>query len=341
VTTAASTFARTAGPFGSWLSVRHSLRAEAALVLVLYGLYELARGMVVGNAAEAVRHPRQLVALERSTGLFFEERMQDAAHAFPGLIDLLGISYLTFHLAVTVVVLLWLHRRRPAAFPLVRTTLVLASGLALVGYLVYPTAPPRQSGIGITDTVSGGHVDLNSGLVSSLYNPHAAVPSMHFGYALVVGAAVAWVTRRRLVQATAAFYPAFVLLVIVATGNHFLPDAFAGAVVVGVAASVAHLLARPAADAAGLARFPERKAPAQAPEPAGPGGRRRLCERGQRDRRPTPDEHGHSRGCRIAKTWDHPDDALLHCACGTDRATSRLSETWTSNPTRSLLANRC
>jgi len=59
---------RTAGPFGSWLSVRHALRAEAALVLVLYGLYELARGMVVGNAAEAVRHARQLVALERSTG---------------------------------------------------------------------------------------------------------------------------------------------------------------------------------------------------------------------------------------------------------------------------------
>ena len=154
VTTAASMSARTAGRLGSWLSVRHSLHAKAALVLTLYGLYELARGMVVGNAAEAVRHARQLVTLERSTGLFIEERMQDATHAFPGLIDLLGISYLTFHLAVTVVVLLWLHRRRPAAFPLVRTTLVLASGLALVGYLVYPTAPPRLSGIARSQTPS-------------------------------------------------------------------------------------------------------------------------------------------------------------------------------------------
>ena len=106
--------------------------------------------------------------------------MQDAAHAFPGLIDLLSISYLTFHLAVTVAVLLWLHRRRPAAFPLVRTTLVIASGLALVGYLVYPTAPPRMAGIGIADTVSGGHVDLNSGLVSSLYNPLRRRPQHAF-----------------------------------------------------------------------------------------------------------------------------------------------------------------
>ena len=197
--------------------------------------------------------------------------MQDAPHALPGF-DLLSISYLTFHLAVTVVVLLWLHRRRPAAFPIVRTTLVIASGLALVGYLVYPTAPPRMAGIGIADTVSGGHVDLNSGLVSSLYNPYAAVPSMHFGYALVAGAAVAWLTSRRLVQAAAAFYPAFVLLVIVATGNHFLFDALAGAAVIGVAAGGALLLARPAADAVGVARFPERRAPGQAPESAGQGG---------------------------------------------------------------------
>ena len=258
--------ARTAGRLGSWLSVRHSLRAEAAVVLVLYGLYELARGMVVGDAAEAVRHARQLVTLERSTGVFIEERMQDAAHAFPGLIDLLSISYLTFHLAVTVAVLLWLHRRRPAAFPIVRTTLVLASGLALVGYLVYPTAPPRLSGIGITDTVSGGHIDLNSGLVSSLYNPYAAVPSMHFGYALVVGREPASVRPpTSLCASSALLYPAFVLLVVVATGNHFLLDALAGAVVVGVAAGGALLLARPAADAVGLARFPERRAPGQAP----------------------------------------------------------------------------
>jgi hypothetical protein len=98
----------------------------------------------------------------------------------PSRADLLNGSYLTLHLAVTVAVLLWLHRRRPEAFPLVRTTLVIASGLALGGYLVYPTAPPRTAGIGIADTVSSGHVDLNTGLVSSLYNPYAAVPSMHF-----------------------------------------------------------------------------------------------------------------------------------------------------------------
>src|SRR5215208_7591499 len=97
-------------------------------------------------------------------------------------------------------VLLWLHQRRPAAFAFVRTTLLLASGLALVGFLVYPTAPPRLAGIGIADTVSNGHVDLNRGLVSSLYNPYAALPSMHVGYALVVAAALVRLGRTRTVR---------------------------------------------------------------------------------------------------------------------------------------------
>ena len=75
--------ARTAGRLGSWLSVRHSLRSEAAAVLALYGLDELARGLVVGDAEEADRHARRLVALERSLHLFLEANVQRAAQALP------------------------------------------------------------------------------------------------------------------------------------------------------------------------------------------------------------------------------------------------------------------
>ena len=212
------------------LSQRHSLRAEAVLVLSLYGLYELVRGFAGGDTT-ANRHALRLVALERSLHLFLEADVQRAAHSIPGVISLLGFAYLTLHLSVTAGVLLWLHRRRPDVFPFVRTTLLLASGLALIGFLVYPTAPPRLAGIGIADTVSNGHVDLNHGLISSLYNPDAAVPSMHVGYALIVAASLFFHGRRRLVRALAALYPPFVLLVVVATGNHFFFDAASGALV--------------------------------------------------------------------------------------------------------------
>jgi len=248
-----------AGGLRSWLSARHSLRGEASAVLVLYGMYEVARALVVGNAAEADRHAHRLVSIEQSLHVFIEANVQRAAQPIPDLTGLLGVSYLTLHLGVTAVVLLWLHQRHRAAYPFVRTTLMLASGLALIGFLVYPTAPPRLAGIGIADTVSNGHVDLNHGLVSSLYNPYAAVPSMHIGYALIVAAGVLRVGRGRLVRALATVYPPFVLLVIVATGNHFLFDAAAGALVAGLAAALATILMRRAAPARLSSLRPQRE----------------------------------------------------------------------------------
>jgi hypothetical protein len=130
---------RTIGRLGCWPSVRHSLRVEAAGAVTVYGLYQVARGLVGADAAEADAHAHRLL-----------------------------------HLAVTAELLLWLHRRRPEGFPFVRTALLVASGLALVGFLVYPTAPPRLAGVGMVDTVSGGHVDLNRGLVSSVHSAGAA-----------------------------------------------------------------------------------------------------------------------------------------------------------------------
>jgi hypothetical protein len=139
----------------------------------------------------------------------------------------------------------------------VRTTLLLASGLALVGFLVYPTASPRLAGLGIVDTVSSGRVDLNHGLVSSLYNPDAAVPSMHIGYAVVVGASLLRYARSYRAHLAGALYPPFVLLVVVATGNHFFFAAAAGAITVALAAGAALLITRPSTPGR-LARLPER-----------------------------------------------------------------------------------
>ena len=233
---------RTSGRLVAWLSARHSLSIEAAGALTLYGLYELTRDLVVSDSAQADAHAHRLVALERSLHLFVESNVQRAVQTLPGVTSLLGVAYLTLHLTVTAGVLLWLHRRRPEGFAFARTALLLASALSLVGFLVYPTAPPRLAGIGIPDTVSGQHVDLNRGLVSSLYNPYAAVPSMHVGYALIVAAALLHHGRHLLVRALGALYPPFVVLVTVATGNHFFLDAAAGALVAGLAAALAALL---------------------------------------------------------------------------------------------------
>jgi hypothetical protein len=207
--------------------------AELGIVFVLYALYELLRGVGDSSVAVARDHSSDIVALERAFNVFFEQAVQDWATSIPTLPGLLGAFYVTMHLGATAAALVWLYRSHPAHFPLVRNTLVFATAISLVGYVLYPAAPPRLSGHGFVDTVSSHtHVNLSSDLLGSLYNPFAAVPSMHFGYSLIVGAVLFTYARRPAVRIAGALYPPFMLFDIVATGNHFLFDAAAGGIVV-------------------------------------------------------------------------------------------------------------
>jgi PAP2 superfamily len=253
-----------------WLTTRRSWTVEMLAVVTLYVLYEATRGLAAGGAAVAVDHARSVASVERTVGLFVEHDVQQAAHAVPGLIGTLGVLYLTLHLGVTGAYLIWLYRRDPVAFPVVRTTLLIATALSVAIFVLYPTAPPRMAGIGLADTVSGGHVDLNRGLLPAFYNPFAAIPSLHFGYALVVGVSLSRHSRRLAGRVAGALYPAVVVVVIVATGNHFLLDAAAGAVVV-VGALAAALALRPTTEttppAPARAHRPPPTPPQESPQP--------------------------------------------------------------------------
>src|SRR5918996_4377073 len=224
--------------------------AELGIVIALYAAYEVLRGLGDGTLAVARDHAADIVALERSFNVFVEHAVQQWAAGIPALPTFLGLFYITSHLGLTSAAVVWLHRRRPEHFPVVRNTLVFATALSLLGYVLYPAAPPRLSGLGFVDTVSAHtQVNLSSDLLGSLYNPFAAVPSMHFGYALIVGFALAAYARRPVIRVIGALYPPFMLFDIVATGNHFLFDAAMGGLVVLVAAYFATLTVRTAAPA--------------------------------------------------------------------------------------------
>lgn len=223
-------------------------RIEAAAAVALYGAYELVRGLGGEDWAAARLHTADIVGLERSLGIFRERGIQDASLSAPGLARILGVLYLTLHFAGTIAFLIWVHRRRPHAFALVRTTLVASTGLALAGYILYPAAPPRLANMGFADTVSDrAGLNLSSDLLGALYNPIAAVPSLHFGYALLVGAGLAALASHRVVRVAGALYPLVMLYVIVATGNHFFVDAALGGLVVAAGWLVARALVAPAA----------------------------------------------------------------------------------------------
>ena len=66
---------------------------------------------------------------------------------------------------------------------------LVAFGIALIGYTVFPTAPPRfLPEWGFIDTVAQfTGVPQDSVTVDALFNPYAAVPSMHAGFAIMIG----------------------------------------------------------------------------------------------------------------------------------------------------------
>jgi hypothetical protein len=198
-----------------------------------------------GNAtlAAARSHTDDIVAFERHLHVFGERTLQNAAHAVPALPSVLGVAYMLLHFAGTITFLVWLYKRHRDRFAFVRNILIVGTAVGLVTYVLFPAAPPRLAGLGFVDTVTNGaHVNLSSNVLGSVYNPYAAVPSLHFGYALIVGVAIAAYARRRAVRIMGALYPGVMLIVIVATGNHFFFDAAAGAVVVGIGYVVARLL---------------------------------------------------------------------------------------------------
>ncbi len=217
----------------NWFSAGHSGVQEAVGLAALYGAYEVIRGFGGHDLGTALANTDRIVSLEQHLGLFVERSVQTGAQSVAFLPALLGFLYLSLHFLGTGAAIIWVHRRRPDAYPIVRTTLVASTALALVGYLAFPAAPPRLAELGFVDTVTkSAGINLSSDLLGSLYNPIAAVPSLHFGYAVIVGVALATLATNRVVRLAGALYPALMLFVIVATGNHFLFDAAAGGLTV-------------------------------------------------------------------------------------------------------------
>jgi len=157
------------------------------------------------------------------------------------LIDAASWTYVNSHFTVTTLTLAFIYLRRNPSFYFVRNMFMVAMGLALVFHVAYPTAPPRlMPEWGFSDSVARFTGLTSEGATANaLYNPFAAVPSMHVAFALMLGVPMAALARRRTVKALWSAYPVLVSAVVVITANHWWFDAFLGAVVAGVAAAAA------------------------------------------------------------------------------------------------------
>jgi hypothetical protein len=227
-----------------WLDV---LR-QVALFAAAYLAYRLVRGLVEGDAGAAFAHARDLISLERTTHLFVEPSIQAWASGSRVLMGFSSWLYVNAQTTVTVAALIYLYLRHNRNFYFVRNMFMIAMFIALVGYTAFPTAPPRfMPEWGFIDSVSdftGVRVSHSSASMTALFNPYAAVPSMHVAFALMIGWPLARLARHRLVSVLWLMYPFLMTFVIVVTANHFIVDALLGALTAGASAYGARWLAR-------------------------------------------------------------------------------------------------
>ena len=221
--------------------LRFSGRREAAIGLGVYAVYLLGRQLKLRTDARkrANRNAGRVLSLERRLGIDVEPSLQRLLLPRKRLIAVLNVAYVTLNVGLTVGWLIRLFQRRDPEFHRLRRAAVLATLGAQPVFLLFPVAPPRTLE-GFVDTIADvSGFDLDRGLVAKLYDPIAAMPSIHVAYAVVTGAGIAATAATPLARKVAPAYPPLVAIVVFVTANHYVLDARAGAGLAGVALRLA------------------------------------------------------------------------------------------------------
>jgi membrane-associated phospholipid phosphatase len=206
---------------------------QFAIWVGFYVAYQLVRGAADRNLASAYRHGEWVVLEERRFGALFEPALQRVTDTSSVLITLTSYTYWLSQFAVVALTLAWVYFRHHERFAGFRNWLIFANLIGLVGYILVPTAPPRMfPEWGFIDTL-GKYSSLNhdSGLISFVANPYAAMPSLHAMDAFIVGIVMASVCRSRIVKAFWYVWPAWVAFAVLSTGNHYWLDVAAGVLI--------------------------------------------------------------------------------------------------------------
>ncbi|GHF91554.1 bifunctional glycosyltransferase 87/phosphatase PAP2 family protein [Streptomyces sp. NRRL_ISP-5395] len=249
-------------PFWRRVLTRPNLLLELLLIRVVYDAYAQVRLAARAGRPLAEEHGRQIHAIEQWLHIDIEHWVNHTVVQITWLREFFDYYYSTFHFIVPLTILGVLYVRRPADYRWVRSSIGFATLLALVGFWLYPLAPPRlMPGLGFIDTVHGvqDFAKPDYGTLTTVTNQYAAMPSLHFGWSLWCGVVIVMLAPKLWMKALGLLHPLFTIAAIVATANHWVLDAAGGALVVSLGFGLTYLLSGPRRLVAG-----EREAAAEA-----------------------------------------------------------------------------
>jgi len=194
---------------------------ELAWFGALYLVYDGDRWVFAGRPDVARANAASVTHFERLLHIAIEGSVQQSLSG-SAVSWFLANVYLAAQLAVLPGSLFYLYRRAPSIYRALRNTVVAVWAASIPIFAAYPVAPPRLAGIGLKDTVSHQAAVALTGHSTLFYNPYAAMPSLHVGFAFAISVALAAAAKHSLTKALTLLWGPLVTLAVIATGNHYV-----------------------------------------------------------------------------------------------------------------------
>jgi membrane-associated phospholipid phosphatase len=213
---------------------------QFAIWIGFYVAYQVARGQADQDTAQAFVNGQRVIDAQRALHAMIELPLQHLVDGSEFLVQATSYTYWLSQFAVVGIALLYVYFRSQERFYRFRDILIVANLIGLVGYVTFPTAPPRMfPEAGFEDTLAEhAAVSHDTSFIAFAANPYAAMPSLHSADALIVGITMAIVVRRRWAKVLWLAWPLWVWFSVMATGNHFWLDIAVGVLVAGIAAAI-------------------------------------------------------------------------------------------------------
>ena len=210
---------------------------EIAIVAGAYWIYMYTRVLVFDDfGATALANAVTIISLEESLGFFWEPEWQAwTISSAKALVVFFNWAYIVTFWPIIVATGLILYIVNRDRYRYYRNIVLLSFALALVGFMLFPLAPPRMMAAHFVDTIKTfGPAFYASREFANFYNAYAAMPSLHFSWTIMFGVLFLR-TPNRWVKACGIMYPLLTLLAITITANHYIMDAIGGALLIAAA----------------------------------------------------------------------------------------------------------
>ncbi|MEH1128731.1 phosphatase PAP2 family protein [Micromonospora sp. CPCC 206061] len=202
---------------------------QIAILIGAICVYFGVRGATEGSVSQALANAQRVVDFERFLGIYHEPWLQETFASSATVKTFFNWIYIWGHWPVIAVTLIWLARRHPAIYLRTRNAMMLSGGIGMIIFAAFPVAPPRLAELGMIDTVTVSSHAYRVLQPPMFTNQYAAVPSLHVGWDLLIGIAIAVAARRLWVRVIGVIMPVAMTAAVVLTANHYLVDAVAGA----------------------------------------------------------------------------------------------------------------